>query len=500
MKTQIITLAGHDDLISVRDRMSWAKSPRILLVWPAYEQVPLRPLDLRILQQHARELGAQLGLVTRRTNVRRDAEAFGIPTFRTSAEAQRGLWARRQTLGRSSASRGGSRVVDLRETRARLRQAGTTWSSRPFVRVFFFAIAVLAVCGLASLFVPRATIELSPISKQQNARLEIEVSSIPPSSVLTGVVPAREVHIEVSGTQTTRVHSQSEVPTSKAIGTVRFQSLADAPALIPSGTVVYSLAPSAVRFATLAEARLDAGDGGFAEVPVESLEAGEIGNLPANALQGVEGILAASVSVTNPAPTTGGVDAAETVPSQSDRAILRASLLEQLEAEAQAGLGALVDKDDVILPAQPALDFIAEEIFDPPTGQPGSVLGLTMGVTYSATYVKGSDLRALAELTLNSSLPPEFAARPGTLEYRIVSSSTSTEGRVWRLELEASRTIVRRLDADAVNQSIRGKSTGRALADVQSTLTLSAPPEIRLSPPWWPWLPLVPFRISVVID
>ncbi len=73
MKTQIIALAAHDDLISVRDQMSWAKAPRILLVWPAREQVALKALDLRILQQHARELGAQMGLVARGAGIRRDA-------------------------------------------------------------------------------------------------------------------------------------------------------------------------------------------------------------------------------------------------------------------------------------------------------------------------------------------------------------------------------------------------------------------------------------------
>ena len=92
MKTQIITLESHDDLISVRDRMSWGKSPRILLVWPKFERVTLRPVDLRVLQSHARTLGAELGLVTRIPNVQRDALGFGIPVFGTTAEAQRQAW------------------------------------------------------------------------------------------------------------------------------------------------------------------------------------------------------------------------------------------------------------------------------------------------------------------------------------------------------------------------------------------------------------------------
>src|SRR5512146_2372941 len=96
MKTQIIALEAHDDFISVRDRMSWAKSPRILLVWPKYEKITLRAADLRILQQHAATLGAEMGVVTRRGDVRRDAERFGIPVFGSAAAAQRQAWGPRK--------------------------------------------------------------------------------------------------------------------------------------------------------------------------------------------------------------------------------------------------------------------------------------------------------------------------------------------------------------------------------------------------------------------
>ncbi|MCE7861856.1 MAG: hypothetical protein DYG86_18975, partial [Chloroflexi bacterium CFX2] len=92
MKTKIITLESHDDLISVRDKLSWAKTPRILLVWPRYEKVTLRLLDLKVLQRHADSLGAQLGLVTKRVNVQRDAESLGIPVFDSTTAAQSNAW------------------------------------------------------------------------------------------------------------------------------------------------------------------------------------------------------------------------------------------------------------------------------------------------------------------------------------------------------------------------------------------------------------------------
>src|SRR5258705_13516501 len=92
MKTQIITLESHDDLISVRDRMSWPKTPRILLVWAKYEKVTLRQVDLKVLQRHALSLGAQLGLVTRTRRVREDAEALKTPGFESPGRCVLAPW------------------------------------------------------------------------------------------------------------------------------------------------------------------------------------------------------------------------------------------------------------------------------------------------------------------------------------------------------------------------------------------------------------------------
>ena len=125
MKTQIITLESHDDLISVRDRMSWAKTPRILLVWPKYEKVTLRQVDLKVLQRHASSLGAQLGLVTRERRVRADAEALHIPVFMSAGEAQRLPWPKlkRKRLPRHVPDK------TLREKREQLPALEEAWRS-----------------------------------------------------------------------------------------------------------------------------------------------------------------------------------------------------------------------------------------------------------------------------------------------------------------------------------------------------------------------------------
>jgi len=499
MKTQIITLASHDDLISVRDRMSWAKSARILLVWPEYEQVPLRPLDLRILQQHAAELGAQIGLVTRRGEVKRDAESFGIPVFRSTAEAQRGPWPGSSSGAWRRPRRTRNRIAELRATHQQLRSSGEHWSSRPGARIGFFVLAVLAVFSIASLFVPRATVVLTPITMEQKATIAIDISGVGAPGILSGRVPAQTPRITISGKKTMRVESQSEIPKEKATGTVRFQNLAQSMTVIPSGTIVYSVTPSTVRFATLQEARLDGKVNASVEVPIEALEAGRIGNVPANGIQVIEGSLGASTTVTNPEPTEGGVNAVEAVPSPSDRDRLRASLLNELEAEAESQMTALLKEDDVVLPNTLTLVSIDQESFDPPAGQPGSVLSLAMSATYRVTYVSGADLRRLAEVTLNASMPTEYMPRAGTLRFSLTAASTSDGNGEPRFNLETGRTIMREVDVDTANLLIRGRMPKQALGELQSTLPLAAPPEIRVTPRWWPWLPLIPFRIAVVV-
>src|SRR5512141_707146 len=141
MKTQIITLESHDDLISVRDKLSWAKTPRILLVWPKYEKVTLRLLDLKVLQRHADSLGARLGLVTRRSNVRRDAESLGIPVFRSTTDAQKEAWPYAPPQRRHAAK---NPPHDLRRLRDSVYLKEASWRTSLAGRAMTFTVGVLA--------------------------------------------------------------------------------------------------------------------------------------------------------------------------------------------------------------------------------------------------------------------------------------------------------------------------------------------------------------------
>ena len=79
MKTHIIKLEPHDDVISTRDKMGWGKTGRILLVWPDRGRVLKRQLDLVLLQRHSNLLGVQLGIVCKDEDIRKQAQELAIP-------------------------------------------------------------------------------------------------------------------------------------------------------------------------------------------------------------------------------------------------------------------------------------------------------------------------------------------------------------------------------------------------------------------------------------
>jgi hypothetical protein len=279
VKTRIITLESHDDLISVRDRMSWAKTPRILLVWPKYEKVSLRQVDLKVLQRHALALGAQLGLVTRTRRVRADAEELQIPVFESAGQAQRVAWPkprRRRRITWHPPAR------DLREKRSQLPAVEEAWRAHPAVRVSAFLIGVLAVLTLVALFIPRAQITLKPVSKMQSLVLPVTASPSVEMVFITGSVPAREKRIVVEGSKTVVVTGEAVIPQSKAKGAVEFRNLTQQAVSVPAGTVVQNA--EGIRFVTTDEGELEAGVGETLELPIEAVDGGVAGNLEAETI------------------------------------------------------------------------------------------------------------------------------------------------------------------------------------------------------------------------
>lgn len=494
MKTRLLALESHDDLVSVKDKMSWAKTPRILLIWPKGEKIALRPLDLKMLQRHARSLGAALGLVTRDARIRREAAALNIPVFDSPRSAHADVW---PPSVQPEFSRSRKSPAHLRALRALSRPPRAKWLEHPAARVFFFALGVFAALALSLLFLPHADITLTPESKIQRLTIPVTADPALQSVFITGSIPARETVREAAGDWQVASTGEAAVPEVEAKGVARFRNLTTSRIRIPIGTIVHTLGAPPIRFKTMQEAEVSAGK--TVDVPIEAIGAGTRGNLATNLLQTVEGPLGLSLSVTNPAPTSGGTDRRIPAPSAADREIARRLLLEDLRAQAQLAMLADLPAGSLVFPDTMKSIIVLEERYDPPAGEPGAALSLAMRVKFSAQYASGDDLSALAKLVLDAALEKGFSAAPGPLTFRAANlPATDAEGRTG-FQLQMEREIFRAIDPRRALFLAQGRRVDSALARLNESFALAAPPQIELSPRWWPWLPLVPFRIEVAI-
>lgn len=494
VKTQIITLESHDDLISVRDRMSWAKTPRILLVWPKYEKVTLRQVDLKVLQRHATSLGAQLGLVTRARRVRDDAEALHIPVFESTGQAQRLAWPKpRRRRWPHRAPR-----KDLRKKWEQLpaSREAEPWRTHPVVRVSAFLLGVLAVLTLVALFIPRAQITLNPVSKVQSVELPVTASPSVEEVFITGSIPAREKRLIVDGTQTVIVTGEAVVPQSKAKGSVEFRNLTQQAVSVPAGTVVQSA--DGVHFVTIDAGEVEAGVGKALELPIEASEGGVAGNLDAETINAIEGRLGLSLAVTNPEPTTGGREVPSVQASDADRERAKELLMKSLEQQARQKFTEELAAGDLMFDKTMTVSQSLSEEYDPPAGAAGTKLTLTMQVEFSALFADASDLTRLALLALNASLPAGFSAASDVVTVKPVTTPSLSKDGSAKWTIRAERRIVQNIDTAQVTQMIQGFGAWNVEAKLKKNLPLASAPEIELTPSWWPWMPIVPFRISVM--
>ncbi len=497
MKTQIITLESHDDLISVRDRLAWAKTPRILLVWPKGENIVLRALDLKVLQRQADSLGAQLGLVTRRASVRREAEALGLPVFESSTAAQREAWPahkeRKQRVPRPPRR-------DLRQLRAEANPTEAGWRSRLGVRLVTFAVGVLAVLTVASLFVPRAAVVLHPESQTQRLVFPVTANPTIQTVFVSGSVPARAETVVLEGEQTAKVASRITVPQTSARGVAHFRNLTQTEVEIPAGTVVYTLTDLPVRFATVNTTRITPGVDQFVEAPIEAVTVGETGNVAADSIQAIEGPLGLMTAVSNPEPTGGGADTTAIGPNEDDRFLLRDGLLADLKTKAEAELRAHLSPDDVLLTDTLAVSQTLEETYNPPAGEKGTSLALTLRVEFSVQVVSTRDLTQLAEETLNAVAEPGFSPVADSLAFESVSKPATDADGITHWQMQAERRILRTVDNAQVLMLVRGLAPDEARALLSKAFVFDSAPQITMSPLWWPWLPLIPFNVSVVVE
>jgi hypothetical protein len=497
MKTQIIQLHKNDDHISVRDKMSWSQTGRILLVWPHTGQILNRRLDLLLVRRQAEKMGAQLAFVTNDSDVRFFAEQIRIPVFDNLRQAQKSHWRidRREkiSLDRDPPF---SRLDEMYKL---LHRKTGGWEEYPLTRLIGFGVSVVALFTLGIFILPAATVYLNPQVKTQSMTFSLTANPFITSiNLSTGSLPTYYQEVIVEGSEIASSSGTVIIPDKAAIGGLRFMNISDHDIRIPSGTIVTTRGNDPIRFISspLFEATIKPGE--TAVLTARSIKPGTSGNLPANSLVAIEGDLGLDLTVTNPYATHGGANGLVPSPTNQDVRVLHEHLLGKLEQAALVNLQTMLPTDDTLITPTLKIIEIINESATPAVGGPGMQLRDSMRIRFQAQVVAGNDLLSLVTPILDANTPTDWSPILTTLVLDHLSLPTIGEDGNAHWSLLARRTIQADIKTNQAIHLINGLSIQQSISLLKQWLPLASEAQIILSPEWWPSLPFLPMRIHVI--
>jgi hypothetical protein len=378
-----------------------------------------------------------------------------------------------------------------------------------------FAGGLLAPIGAGYIIVPEAQLTLTParIHLTAIARITVVVPAPGQEGGLEEIdfagqrIAGRRVSAEVGGEALSAATGATDVPSSRATGTVVFTNLLAQDYTVGNNTAVRTSAGTPVRFVTSGDVTVP--PSGRAAVGVEAVEPGPRGNVDVGLINRVEGAAARAVRVTNPEPTRGGgVSQVRTV-TQADREALRRSVLVELRGqgyqrvlerpEAEGGLR----EGEYLVPGSVRVFQVLHETYDRFATEEAESVRLEMRVSVTGVVVDLGDAYNLARHVLSRRVPEnhelmDVQYRPGLMGDNVIGEGTLT------FFVEAEGMAEARLQHDQVRRWLRGKpyQEGLALLDSawqSSELPVVDLPEVQIQPEWaadrFPWLL---WRIQVV--
>ena len=503
MKTQVLQLEIHDDVISILDRIKWGQTPRILLVWPPSRQPNLSKIDLLRIQRQSDQLGGQIALVTNNPNSKQYAVELGIPTFRTVRKAQSTSWARTLQYHRLIQKKIHSRQreqIDYRQEQSKVRPAPSKFAHKFWFRLVTFTIGVLAFISIGLVLLPNATIHLEPETQTQDQVFEVYASIDVTQINISGIVPIYQENIILESRGSIPSTGEIQIPDRFARGEVILMNLTNEPVILPQGSVVTTLDDTPLRFLTLTDAHLSGQLNYSTTVQIQAINPGIDYNTPELTIAAIEGPQGLNLQVSNPAPVFGGSYTLTRSPTKEDQTNLYNQTLQDLQKTALEEITSRISEEDILL--SKALDVVEvhEETYSPGIDDPSDVLSLILRIEFSSYIVQAADIDLLGREILQANLQPDSQVIEDTYSFHNLTSPIFRDQSEATWEVVASWDTIPVIDEERLAEAVRGKETGIAADIVTTIYSLSSPPVIQLAPDWWPLMPFVPFSIHIAYE
>lgn len=500
MKTHIISLEPYDDFISIRDKIKWSKTPRILLVWPDQGRVRLLDMDLKLIYRQADELGAQIALVSDDVIIAQKAQSLGIPVFSSIPEAQKKPW--RKPVNQRKKLIRDRENVSKEKLRDQFEYHNSTQPklSKTF-RLVVFLLGLLAVFALIGLFIPEAEVDLQPEKMVKSIEFDAWTNEDIDTVNISGALPSTIGEIVVTRSLEKESTGSVKIPSRNATGQVTFTNLTNREIIIPVGTVVRTVDQPIVRFATTTEVILPAGVDEELDSDVICLSAGTIGNMPGGVITAVEGEIGGSVEVVNLEPISGGVDTKATAPSEKDYEDLSGNLeVLLLEDAFNSFKEKYPENDHLLLKETIELEEIIQEERFPEVDIPADHLRLSMQAQYSIRLIYKRDIQTLSEKIVLAGLQNGEEIEPEKFQFTIISPPLIDPQGTIRWRMEISYVLHESIDIEQIKNQLANQRLVDAVEFLEEKYRLRGAPRIKVTPAFLKVMPFLPIRISVRLD
>ncbi len=498
MKTAIIQLDPFDNVISIRERIAWSKTQRILLVWPNKGKIKLDPMEIILILRSAERLGAQISVVTDEPVIINQLKGLGVSIFSSIPEAQKKPWRKPKIRNRSITSKNSDRNWNQINFDRKSQNQNKELST--LVRWIIFVVGLLSTLLIILIFIPSAHITLSPKLEKQTVQMNLRSDPSIKEINMTGAIPLNIVEIEIEDQLEGNSTGIIRIPDKKASGEVTFRNLSDKEVLIPKGTIVRTSGDPLIRFETIQEARLKPGIESQINVPILSLSGGTIGNLPVGSISTIESDLGGNIVVVNNDAIYGGVDIKTFSPTENDYENLKIKLLQRLEMKSLEGIRATNPQAILISDSTIKIDEIIAEERIPEVGDPAERYVLKIRAKVSGWVFTEEDIEKSIELVMNADLNNQFHSNQGDMDIEIIDDSVVLDENGLQWEVKATREISPNIDENFIIQNILGLKVDSAKSIIKNEIKLRTEPVIVISPSFWKYLPFLPFRINMVID
>jgi hypothetical protein len=362
----------------------------------------------------------------------------------------------------------------------------------------FIFVAMLALLGFISIvLVPGATVTLRPVTYAVSTDLTIQANpDLENLDFINLRVPARVVEIEVVGSDQIATTAIRDEPDTRATGELVFTNKRSQATTVISGTIVSTSAGTTIRFRTMEDVTLPPQVGARGRTPIEALEPGPSGNVPAYSINRVEGPMDRQVNVINVAPTEGGEMSQVTYVTNADKQQLREVLLQRLNQEGYDSLVAELDEVE-FLPPESLIAFVLSETYDKFPGDAADYLELHMRALIRGTVIDREDAELLGLRMLELEVREGFQLLGEETEFRIAEVSEADYDGTLTFEMSAKGVTWVEINETDVKEGIKGKPADQAEEYLALHFGLAEEPSVQVSPGWWKRVPWLLFRISV---